>query len=288
MLTILIILLFLFLLFTNINERFSVVNEGFIDINNIKNITKKISINRPIESENLKIVKNIVINELKEIGLFVEEQKFIKNNHQFSNIVAINKLENNCKYILLSAHIDSIKDNIESTIDSATSIAIILHLAKKLINDKPKYPLFIVFFDGEEAVDGPWSKDNTLFGSRYFVENLKYDIEFAYILDLIGGNFKNKIATFSNNIKSKPIIKELYELNKKYTNIIFENPEEFISNKIIEDDHIPFKENNINYVHLIPYNFPEFHHSINDNYNNVNWEYIEIFTKILYKNLLYV
>ena len=120
MLTILIILLFLFLLFTNINERFSVVNERFsvvnerfIDINNIKNITKKISINRPIESENLKIVKNIVINELKEIGLFVEEQKFIKNNHQFSNIVAINKLENNCKYILLSAHIDSIKDNIE-------------------------------------------------------------------------------------------------------------------------------------------------------------------------------
>ena len=278
MLIILIILLFLFLLFINNNERFS-------DINNIKNITKKISINRPIESENLKIVKNIVFNEIKEIGLSVEEQKFTKNNHQFSNIVAINKLENNCKYILLSAHIDSIKDNIESTIDSATAIAIILDLTKKLLKTNPKYPLIIVFFDGEEAVDGSWSKDNSLFGSRYFVENLKYNIECAYVLDLIGGNFKNKIAAFSNNIKSKPIIKELYELNKKYTNIIFENPEEFISNKIIEDDHLPFKENNINYVHLIPYNLPDSHHSINDNYNNVNWEYIDIFTDILHKKL---
>jgi len=187
---------------------------------------------------------------------------------------------------LLSAHIDSIKDNIESTIDSATSIAIILYLAKKLLKTKPKYPLFIVFFDGEEAVDGPWSKDNTLFGSRYFVQNLKYDIECAYILDLIGGNFKNKIATFSNNIKSKPIIKELYELNKKYTNIIFENPEEFISNKIIEDDHIPFKNKGIKYINFIPSIFPKTHHTINDTFENLNWEYIELFSKVFLEYLI--
>jgi len=63
-------LLLLFLLLINNNELFN-NNNDFNDINNIKNITKKISINRPIESENLKIVKNIVLNELKEIGLFV-------------------------------------------------------------------------------------------------------------------------------------------------------------------------------------------------------------------------
>ena len=276
MIILLIILLIIFFFYDK-------TTEGF-ELDNIMRLTKLLSINRPIESENLKKVKHIVVNELKELGLFVEEQKFKKNNHNFSNIIGVNKLENNSKYILLSAHIDSI-ENIESTIDSVTSITIIIDIAKKLLKNYSKYPLIVVFFDGEEAVDGSWSKDNTLFGSRYFVENLNYDIKIAYIVDLIGGEFINKISCFSNNEKSKSIIKELYELNKKYTNIIFENPEEFISNKIIEDDHIPFQEKNINHVHLIPYNFPSNHHTINDNYKNVNWEYVSIFNNILYEKL---
>ena len=49
---------------------------------------------------------------------------------------------------------------------------------------------------------------------------------------------------------------------------------------------MPFKEKNINYIHLIPYNFPSSHHTIGDNYNNVNWKYIELFSNILYEKLL--
>jgi hypothetical protein len=29
----------------------------------------------------------------------------------------------------------------------------------------------IVFFDGEEAIQGQWANDNTLIGSKYFVNN---------------------------------------------------------------------------------------------------------------------
>ncbi len=283
MLTILIILLFIFFLF--VNKELMDLNNELINLNNIKKITKKISINRPIESDNLKTVKKYVINELEKLNLCVEEQKFTKNNYNFSNIIGVNK-KNDKPYILLSAHIDSIKDNIESSIDSATSIAIILEITKKLLIKNPKYPLLIVFYDGEEAVNGTWSKDNTLFGSRYFVENNNYNIEVAYILDLIGGEFNNKIALFENNKKSYNYIKDLYVINKLYEQNIFENPNNYITNKIIEDDHLPFKENNINYVHLIPYIFPNSHHTINDNYNNVNWKYVEIFSNILYKHLL--
>ena len=67
----------------------------------------------------------------------VEEQKFTKSNHMFSNIIGINKNSNLDEYILLSAHIDSVKD-IEGAIDSATSISIIIDIAKKIIL---KYPL---------------------------------------------------------------------------------------------------------------------------------------------------
>jgi glutaminyl-peptide cyclotransferase len=278
-----ILLIIIFFLDKN-KEKF---NENEIDINNIKNLTKKISISRPIESDNLKKVKQIILEELKKIGLSVEEQRFFKDNHHFSNIIGINKLNKDnekTKYILLSAHIDSIKD-IEGAIDSATSIAIIINISKKLLENNNKYPLLIVFFDGEEAVDGKWSENNTLYGSKYFVENLQYNIDTAYILDLIGGDFKNKIACFSNNLKSKDIIKKLYKLNKKYENKIFENPDEYITYNIIEDDHIPFKNNNINYVHLIPYIFPINHHTIDDNYSNIDWNYIYIFYNILYQYL---
>lgn len=283
MLIVLIILLLLFIFFINTNETF--FENTDIDLTNIKKITKIISINRPIESENLKNVKKYVIDKLNMLNLSVEEQTFTKNNHNFSNIIGINKNENK-KYILLSAHIDSIKDDIEGTIDSATSIAIILEITKKLLIENPNFPLLIVFFDGEEAVDGPWSKDNTLFGSRYFVENNNYNIETAYILDLIGGDInKNKIAAFSNNLNSYKHIKDLYEINKSFNINIIENPDNYTSPNIIEDDHIPFKEQKINYIHLIPYDFPSSHHTKNDNYNNVNWKYVDLFSNILYKKL---
>ena len=254
-------------------------------MSNIKYITKKISINRPIESENLSKVKKYVMNEMKKLNLNVEEQKFTQRGHTFSNIIGVNDFSNPREYVLLCAHIDSIKD-IDGSIDSATSIAIILELAQRLLLEDPRYPLIITFFDGEEAVDGPWSKDNTLFGSRYFVDNLKYTIKEAYVLDLIGGDFKNKIALFSNNKYSYRHIKEFYNINKKYDKLIFENPDEYVSDKIIEDDHLPFLEKNINYVHLMPYNFPDSHHTTNDNYLNVNWEYVDIFTEVLYEKLL--
>ncbi len=271
-------MLFIFIFFVNINENFS-------NIDNIKNLTRNISIPRPIESENLKNVKKYVIDELIKINLNVEEQKFTKNNHTFLNIIGTNKFSNNKEYILLSAHIDSVKD-IEGAIDSATSIAIIIDITKKILFKYPNFPLLVVFFDGEEAINGSWSKENTLFGSRYFVDNLKYKINIAYILDLIGGDFKNKIAQFSNNKNSYKHIKELYEINKEYDKLIFENPDTYVSNKIIEDDHLPFQEKNINYIHLIPYTFPDSHHTINDNYKNVNWEYVDIFADVLYRKLI--
>jgi glutaminyl-peptide cyclotransferase len=267
-------------------------NESTNEINYIKEFTKEISIYRPVGSKELSTVKNLVINEMSKIGLSVEIQSFTRviNNktYSFSNLIGKNKNVYQSNYILLFAHIDSPQiEGCEASIDSATSIAIILELAKNLIKKNPNYPIMVLFVDGEEAIDGPWGNNNTLSGSKYFVKNYNLsEIKKAYLFDLIGGDCdKNPLSAFSNNPSSINDFKKLSEINKKYKKQIFLNPQNYISDKVIQDDHIPFVEKNVNLLHIIPYNFPFSHHSINDNYSNVNWNYIEIFYKVFYEFL---
>jgi hypothetical protein len=290
---ILIILVLVFILL--FNNLFNNLKEGFdnninIDINNIKRITKEIAIYRPVESDNLNKVKQFVMNELKNINLDVIEQKFTRNirgrDYSFSNIIGTNYIDDKDHYILLGAHIDApFVENTESATDAATCIAIIIELVKNLKH----LPLKIVFFDGEEAINGQWSSDNTLSGSKYFVDNNNnnniINIKFAIILDLIGGDpNKNKLYCF-NNKGSCDKMTQLANINKKYSKQIFVDPDIEIKNSYIQNDFTPFEQKNIDGLNLIPPQFPDFHHTINDNYNNVNWEYVEIFTNVLYEFL---
>jgi Zn-dependent M28 family amino/carboxypeptidase len=266
---------------------------GSLSINNIKDITKQISIPRQIGSKNLQLVKEIVFSKLKELNLITEEQKFsqtVRNtSYNFSNIIAYNPKASK-KFILLAAHIDSCQiDNFEGAIDSASSIAIIIELAKNLLKINPNYPLMIVFFDGEEAINGEWANDNTLIGSKYFVNN--YDIskiEQLYLLDLIGGNLDNKFYAYKNNPISNDQIKKLADINTKYKDQLFVYPSINIKENEVQDDHIPFKEKGIKYLHLIPSPFPKQHHKNTDTYENLNWDYIEIFTKVLFEYLSHI
>jgi Zn-dependent M28 family amino/carboxypeptidase len=263
---------------------------GSISMDNIKYLTKNISIPRQIESTNLQLVKKFVTDKLKELNLSVEEQKFSEivrgTSFNFSNIIAYNQ-KSKKKYILLAAHIDSCNiENFEGAIDSASSIAIIIEIAKKLLKIDENYPLMITFFDGEEAIKGTFSDDNTLIGSKYFVNN--YDIsniEQLYLLDLIGGTLENKINAFKDNLLSLKQIELLSNINKKYNYQIFTSPSINIEEKERKDDHLPFKEKGVKYLHLIPTPFPKQHHLLTDNYENLNWKYIEIFTKVLFEYL---
>lgn len=261
-----------------------------LPINNIKKLTKILSINRPVESANLKKVKNIVMNEMNNINLYTYEQKFTKtiNNksYNFSNIIGINKL-NTKPYILLVAHIDSYSFiSGEFTTDSITSITIILELAKNLLKINPSYPIMILFVDGEETIDGTWTDKTAILGSSYFVNNFDLTkISKVCVLDLIGYSFNHKIALFNDNLKSYDDLHKMYKLNLKYNYQIFDNPNSYISNKIIFDDHVPFKNKKKDYILLSPYKFSKIHHTIHDNYKNVNWKYVEIFYNILFDYL---
>jgi Zn-dependent M28 family amino/carboxypeptidase len=295
LITITILLLLIIFYYLKDTENFSNLGNSLLNqdssMNFIKNFTKEISVYRPVGSKELKIVKNKIINEMKKIGLKTEVQSFKKKiyhkEYSFSNLIGKN-INANKKFILLGVHIDSPQiDGCESTIDAATGVSIALELARRIISKNPNFPLMLLFIDGEEAIDGKWSKNNTLTGSRYFVNNYDLDsIHKVYIFDLIGGDIKkNKIAAFSNNQNTHYDINRLANINKKYDEQIFLNPSKYISNKSIQDDHVPFLEKNKFALNLITFKFPDSHHTLNDNYNNVNWKYVEIFYKVFYEFL---
>jgi len=287
MINLVLIIIILLLLFYPL---FKII-ETFTNIDYIKTFTKEISIYRPVGSPELESVKNKVLSEMKNIGLSTTVQSFKRtiNNkeYSFSNLIGVNPNANK-KYILLGVHIDSPQNpKCECTTDAVTGISIALELAKNLIKENKNYPIMLVFFDGEEAIDGPWTSSNSLSGSSYFVDN--YDtnlIDKVYIFDLIGGDFnQNKIAGFSNNKATASDLMKLAKINENYNQKIFQHPNDYTSDKEIQDDHVPFVNKNIYALNLIPYNFPNNHHTLNDNYENVNWKYVEIFYSVLFEFL---
>ena len=132
------------LLKLNLNSNSSYI----INMANIQKITKIISIPRPVSSINLAFVKKKVLNYISKInGFIAEEQEFTRvinnNSYSFSNIVAHNKNANstNRQKIILTAHIDSLYNNqhFNGSIDSATSIALIIEITNKLKNSCSRY-----------------------------------------------------------------------------------------------------------------------------------------------------
>jgi len=269
--------------------------ENILNIECIKNFTEQNSLYRPVPSENLEKVKLNVLNELNKIPNFIVKEQMFKRKindkeYNFSNIVGNStKFDFTKPYIILSAHIDGpAMNNCPASIDAITSIGIIIELTRKLLKNNKNYNLQVVFFDGEEAIDGTWTDKNTLSGSNYFVKHLKNKPVQVFVMDLIGGDIEiNKLYGFSNNPKSHLLMSKLAWTNNSLypNNKIFIDPNETISYAIIKDDAYPFYKNNIPVIDLIPPTFPIVHHTINDTIENVNWHYIEIFINVLYDYL---
>lgn len=100
--------------------------------------------------------------------------------------------------ILLGAHYDSAIDG-PCTDDNAVSVAVILSLAEKLIEETATRTVIIVFFDAEER---PYFETSEM-GSVRFCEDHSGNTEFAavIILDAIGHNFEIMVPVLDKTIR---------------------------------------------------------------------------------------
>lgn len=140
--------------------------------------------------------------------------------------------------------------------DGGSSTGLLLELAKAFAGEARTDDLYLVFFDGEEAV-GDWSDTDKLYGSRHLAQRWKADGTLARLkglinVDMIGDRNLNIRQETNSNTRLRQLVWRVaaemgYQVN-------------FVQAPItIDDDHMPFVELGVPALDLIDFDYDPWH-----------------------------
>jgi Zn-dependent M28 family amino/carboxypeptidase len=95
--------------------------------------------------------------------------------------------------ILLGTHYDTKRlDNFVGADDGGSSTGLMLEMARRMCEMRPRYSIWIAFFDGEEAVRQQWQDPDNRYGSRQMAAKMAASgdlkkIRAMILADLVGG-----------------------------------------------------------------------------------------------------
>ncbi|MEW6731118.1 MAG: M28 family peptidase [Acidobacteriota bacterium] len=216
----------------------------------------------PPGSSAIKQAREYITKELTGYGLKVQTDSFRAHtpNPRFPEVEMVNLIAEipgqQQGVIILASHYDTKWfPDIEfvGANDSGSSTGALLELARQLANSKPKYTLWLVFFDGEEAMNGPWIEGDNTYGSRHMAERLTKegkirDIKGMILLDMIGDRELNVVRdAYSTSWMSDIIWRTAARLGYA---------KHFDTNSTyLEDDHIPFLRAGVPAVDIIDFSY---------------------------------
>jgi glutaminyl-peptide cyclotransferase len=218
---------------------------------------------RPPGSQGLTKAQTYITNQLRILGLKVEHQDFLASTPNgkigMKNIIARIPGSGN-KIIILGSHYDTkLFSNFlfVGANDGGSSTGLLLELARVVSRTTRTEAVWLVFFDGEEAQQ-EWTAQDSLYGSRYFVQSLRSQglvqtVKAMVLMDMIG----DKDLVLEKDQDSTPWLMDLVwkaarELG--YGTHLASSP------KSMTDDHIPFIEAGIPAVDLIDFDYGFFNH----------------------------
>jgi glutaminyl-peptide cyclotransferase len=245
---------------------------------------------RPSGSDNLQKTRAYLSDQFKQWKLEIEEQSFMaetpKGATKFVNIIArfpkpSFSFFSSKQKILIAAHYDTkLMPEIQfvGANDSASGTATVLEIARVISESKftsDKYQFEFVLFDGEEAIE-QYTAVHGLYGSRYYVENLKGKSELktiraVIVLDMVG----DKELTIQIPNGDEELIKKVAEASKSlnYRDYYVYQPRPFV------DDHYPFMLNKIPAIDLIDFDYGpsnRYWHTNEDTLDKVSKESLKI------------
>ncbi len=214
---------------------------------------------RPSGSEASRKTQQYIAEQLKAAGLTVREQVFSVSTPtgavQMKNIIG--EARGDSKVILvLGAHYDTKlfdKEQFVGANDGGAATGVLLEAARILGKKPPAATVWLVFFDGEEAMGSRFTATDGSYGSRYFVSELGKDktnkrVGAAMILDMIGD--KDLTVTIPPE-SSQRLVRAVFDAAEG-----LQVREKFgYSTSTISDDHTPFLEAQIPAVDLIDFEF---------------------------------
>jgi len=218
----------------------------------------------PAGSDSQKQVAQYLAQQISSFGLEVQTHTFHPTTPQgrleMNNVWTVIKGERE-SVIILASHYDSkFFENFPfvGANDSGSSSALLLELARVLVDNNPtRHSLWLVFFDGEESFQ-EWTRIDSLYGSREFVRMLKRSGELPKIsalilLDMVG----DKNLRLLRDLNSSPWLNEII-WNKAaqmgHSGIFLKR-----GNIAAEDDHLPFAEEGIPVIDIVNLNYEHWH-----------------------------
>jgi Zn-dependent M28 family amino/carboxypeptidase len=140
--------------------------------------------------------------------------------------------------------------------DGGSSTGLLLELAKVFAGEARTDDLYIVFFDGEEAV-GDWTETDKLYGSRHLAQRWRSDGTLARLkglinVDMIGDRSLNIRQETNSNARLRQLVwRTAADLGYQAF---------FVQSTItIDDDHMPFLELGVPAVDLIDFDYAPWH-----------------------------
>jgi len=218
---------------------------------------------RPSGSEANKKLQNYILAEIRKDGCQVSEDPFIaktpKGDIAMDNII--------CKFpgrsgkaIVVTGHYDTKLfpgRHFVGANDGGSSTGLLLELARTLARQPRTDDVYLVWFDGEEAVREQWEGEDNLYGSRHLSDKWRRDGTLARIralinVDMIGDkNLDIKMETNSNAALNRMV----WDTASKLGYGAF-----FLNEQLAtEDDHIPFVKLGVPAIDLIDFDYPPWH-----------------------------
>ncbi len=141
--------------------------------------------------------------------------------------------------------------------DGGSSTGLLLEMAHALAHQTRVDDVYLVWFDGEEAVREKWEGDDNLYGSRHLAEKWRKDGTLARVkalinVDMIGDkNLDIKLETNSNAALNKLVWDTAASLGYG----AFFLKEELAT----DDDHMPFVKLGVPAIDLIDFDYDPWH-----------------------------
>jgi hypothetical protein len=151
---------------------------------------------RPSGSQAISQTQDYITSQLSSFGCTVDTDAFSSDTPAgrlpMKNIVV--KIAGERQgIILLGTHYDTKRlDNFVGADDGGSSTGLMLEMARRMCEMRPRYSIWIAFFDGEEAVRQQWQDPDNRYGSRQLAARMAASgdlkkVHAMILADLVGG-----------------------------------------------------------------------------------------------------
>ncbi|TRY79543.1 hypothetical protein TCAL_12403 [Tigriopus californicus] len=282
---------------------------------NFKEHLQNILIPRTVGSENHTLVQNYIIGTLQDLGWSISLDQFTQDTplgpRPFTNIIAdLNPASP--RRMIIAAHYDTLTSigGFVGATDAAVPVAMMLNLASTMTKSfqdalaiRPDLTPSLVFFDGEEALKS-WTSEDSLYGSTHLADlwhNQTYEnldchettsqmdrMDVLVLMDLLGTpdpDFQS-FQFDSEDDGPNPYYGMMDAIEESLDHFIPSDTKSMFnglqSSSHVQDDCTPFWNLGLKRIHhWITRPFPSMWHTLGDNWDALDFDYIQRMNMIL-------